>query len=83
MVPKGYSTAMASSLGLKPVDKGGNITLIERDPASLLNRIILSDISLFIASPYVLYLDLLNGRGRNNELAEHIREKLESLWLKK
>jgi hypothetical protein len=29
------------------------------------------------ASPIVLYLDLLDGRGRNKELAQAVREKLE------
>jgi hypothetical protein len=29
------------------------------------------------ASPFILYLDLLDGRGRNKELAAHVLEKLE------
>ncbi|MBS3827741.1 type IV toxin-antitoxin system AbiEi family antitoxin [Proteus mirabilis] len=80
IVPKGYAERMADVLGLKPVSKGANITLIEREPASLLYRDMHSDHPIFFASPYILYLDLLDGRGRNKELAEHIRERLESLW---
>ncbi|NIE71796.1 type IV toxin-antitoxin system AbiEi family antitoxin [Pantoea sp. Acro-807] len=80
IVPRGYADKMADRLGLKPVSKGANVTLIEREPASLLYRYMRSDQPAFFASPYILYLDLLDGRGRNKELAQHIRERLESLW---
>lgn len=80
IVPKGYAERMADVLGLKPVSKGANVTLIEREPASLLYRDMHPDHPIFFASPYILYLDLLDGRGRNKELAEHMRERLESLW---
>ena len=80
IVPKGYADRMADVLGLKPVSKGANVTLIEREPASLLYRDVSPNHPIFFASPYILYLDLLDGRGRNKELAEHIREQLESLW---
>lgn len=83
IVPKGYADKMADVLGLKPVSKGANVTLIEREPASLLYRNVRPAPSAFFASPYILYLDLLDGRGRNKELAEHIRERLESLWQRK
>jgi len=82
IVPKGYIERMADVLGLKPVNKGANVTLIEREPASLLYRDVHPDHPVFFASPYILYLDLLDGRGRNKELAEHIRKRLESLWQK-
>jgi hypothetical protein len=80
IVPKGYSEMMADVLGLKPASKGANVTLIEREPASLLYRRMHPDHSAFFASTCILYLDLLDGRGRNKELADHLREKLESLW---
>ncbi len=80
IVPKGYAKKMADVLGLKPVSKGANVTVIEREPASLLYREMHSHHPVFLASPYILYLDLLDGRGRNKELAEHIREQLESSW---
>jgi len=80
IVPRGYADKMADRLGLKPVSRRANVTLIEREPASLLYRYMRSDQPVFFASPYILYLDLLDGRGRNKELAQHIRERLESLW---
>ncbi|WP_213879517.1 type IV toxin-antitoxin system AbiEi family antitoxin [Pseudomonas sp. dw_358] len=80
IVPKGYAEKMADMVGLKPVTKGANVTLIEREPASLLYRNRHAGHPAFLASAYILYLDLLDGRGRNKELAEHIREHLESLW---
>ncbi|KPX51263.1 hypothetical protein ALO37_100840 [Pseudomonas savastanoi pv. glycinea] len=80
IVPKGYADRMADVLGLKSVSKGANVTLIEREPASLLYRYRHSDHPAFFASAYILYLDLLDGRGRNKELADHLREQLESLW---
>lgn len=80
IVPTGYADQMAKALNLKPATKGANVTLIERDGASLLFRDRYSEYPAFFASPYILYLDLLNGRGRNKELAEHIRDKLESRW---
>ncbi len=80
IVPKGYADKMADVLGLEPVSKGANITLIEREPASLLYRDRDPDLRAFIASEYILYLDLLDGRGRNKELAEHLRDRLELVW---
>ncbi len=83
IVPPGYAEMFANELGLKSVNKGANVTIIEREPASLLYRQSCSDLPIFIASPYILYLDLLDGRGRNKELAEHIRKRLEKLWQRK
>lgn len=80
IVPKGYAERMADVLGLKPVSKGSNVTLIEREAASLLYRYKHPDHPAFFASAYILYLDLLDGRGRNKELADHLRDRLESLW---
>ncbi|EIU1413005.1 hypothetical protein G7015_06935 [Pseudomonas kunmingensis] len=80
IVPKGYAEKMASTLGLKSVSKGANVTLMEREPASLLYRYRHPDHPAFFASAYILYLDLLDSRGRNKELADHLRGRLESLW---
>lgn len=80
IVPKGYTDRMADALGLKPVGKGANVTLIEREPASLLYRNRHPDHPAFFASPYILYLDLLDGRGRNRELADHLKHHLDSSW---
>ncbi|MBK4999392.1 hypothetical protein IAE37_001668 [Pseudomonas sp. S31] len=83
IVPKGYTDSLAQALGLKPASKGANVILIEREAASLLYRHKQSGSTAWIASAYVLYLDLLDGRGRNPELADHLRSYLETLWARK
>jgi hypothetical protein len=77
IVPKGQASILASALKLEPADKGANVTLMERKGASLQFREQYSGGSSYFASPFILYLDLLDGRGRNKELAQHVREKLE------
>ncbi|RKP46147.1 type IV toxin-antitoxin system AbiEi family antitoxin [Pararobbsia silviterrae] len=77
IVPPGSAETLAHAIGLRPADKGGNVTLVERDGASLLFRQPRSAYGACFASPFVLYLDLLDGRGRNKELAQHLLEKLE------
>jgi len=49
----------------------------ERGGASLLFQDRHPEYPSYFASPFILYLDLLDGRGRNKELAQHVREKLE------
>lgn len=80
VIPPGYAEEMADILKLKPAKKGGNVTIKEREGASLLFRQPHPEFPVWFASPYILYLDLLNGRGRNKELANHIREILEHQW---
>ena len=80
IVPSGYTEVMAQALSLKSAEKGANVTIIERQGASLLFRNKHPEYLAYFASQYILYLDLLNGRGRNKELAEHIRNHLELLW---
>lgn len=77
IVPPGHAEELAKALHLKPAEKGANVTLVERDGASLLFRDIHPDYPSYFVSPFILYLDLLDGRGRNKELAQHVREKLE------
>lgn len=76
IVPPGHAARFAGRLGLEPADKGFNVTIIERDASSLLFRKDDAD-GLWSASPFILYLDLLDGRGRNKELAENVRAKME------
>ncbi|AKA83775.1 hypothetical protein AYK59_05505 [Pseudomonas synxantha] len=80
IVPKGYTDDMADMLRLKPVKKGANVTINEREGASLLFTQPHPEYPAYFASPYIQYLDLLDGRGRNKELAEHIRNLLEAEW---
>lgn len=79
IVSPGQAEPMAQALGLKPADQGGNVTLMEREGASLLFRTLHPEYPSWFASPFILYLDLLDGRGRNKELAQHVRNKLELL----
>jgi hypothetical protein len=76
IVPLGEARMVAECIKLERAEKGFNVTIHERDQASLLFRSQERDGAMF-ASPIVLYLDLLNGRGRNKELAHTVREKLE------
>ncbi|CAB5714616.1 Uncharacterized protein conserved in bacteria (DUF2186) [Delftia tsuruhatensis] len=74
--PGGVSKQWAADLKLEPAEKGSNVTFIERTGASLM----FGDThperpgSRF-ASPFVVYLDLLNGVGRNKELAAEFRRR--------
>lgn len=77
IVPKGHAELLADTLELRPAEKGANITFVEREGTSLQFRRKHPDYPSYFASPFILYLDLLDGRGRNKELAEHVREKLE------
>ena len=76
VIPPGKVKEMVDAIDVKPVDKGANVTLIERDPASLLFRKEVAE-DAWIVSPIIAYLDLLDGRGRNKELAEALRQSLE------
>lgn len=73
IIAPGEAERYAAVLQLKPIDKGANITLIERTGASTLFPYQKGLTSATLANPFVLYLDLLDGRGRNKELAEQLR----------
>ena len=77
VVPPGYAEQFAEALQLKPVERGANVTLVEREGASLLFPVCIDGTLSCIASPFILYLDLLDGRGRNKELAQHVLERLQ------
>lgn len=76
IIPAGEAHRYAEALALKPADKGSNLVLIERGAASLLFRREHPDAPSWFASPFIQYLDLLDGRGRNKELAAHVRENI-------
>ncbi len=77
IVPPRRAEELAREIGLKPADKGANITIVERDGASLLFRDSYQNYQATLASPFIFYLDLLDGRARNKELAQRVLEKLE------
>jgi hypothetical protein len=62
---------------LKSAERGGNVILIEREGASLLFRNAVTEYPSHFVSPFIMYLDLLSGLGRNKELAERLLNKLE------
>lgn len=70
------SEQIAHRLGLKPAEKGANVVLIERSGASNLFQQYSSMERAWFASPIIQYLDLLNGRGRNAELAAQLRNDI-------
>jgi len=74
IIPPGHIDRYADAMALKQADKGANIILVERSGASLLFRQEHPEFPSWFASPFIQYLDLLDGRGRNKELATHIRE---------
>lgn len=77
VIAPGESEAFAHALALEPADQGSNVTLMERDGASMLFRHDFMQDQSHLSSPFILYLDLQNGHGRNKELAQRVREKLE------
>lgn len=76
IVQPGQAAQLASAMGLSQADKGANIVMIERTGASFL---FLAEHperphSRFVGR-FIQYLDLLNGYGRNKELAEEFRKQ--------
>lgn len=76
-VPPGYARLFAEALRLKPVEQGANVTLLERGGAGARFPVAIPGTSAYVASPFILYLDLLNERGRNKELAQQVLERLQ------
>jgi hypothetical protein len=76
IVPPGRAPHYAKALGLKQVDKGSNVTLIERSGASTLFRRQHLEFPSWFASPFIQYLDLQDDRGRNKELASQLRTNI-------
>lgn len=74
IIQPGEADELASIMGLTKAEKGANVIMIERSGASLmfLDEHPARPHSRF-ASRFVQYLDLLNGYGRNKELAEEFR----------
>lgn len=64
----------SNTLGLKPAEKGYNVVLIERTGAGLLFR--KEHEGAWFSSNFIQYLDLLDGRGRNAELAAQFRRDI-------
>lgn len=76
IAPPGLSKEWATELKLEPADRGANVTFIERTGASLMFCDTHPDRpGTRFASRFVMYLDLLDGVGRNKELAAEFRSR--------
>lgn len=77
VVPPGVAKLWADEMGLERTEKGSNIIFVERSGASLqfLEEHPERPDSRF-TSPFIQYLDLLDGVGRNKELASEYRERV-------
>lgn len=77
IVPVGTAEDLASSANLSRADEGSNATLVERTGAGLMFRRQLPDQGTWLASPFIVYLDLIkDDRGRNKELANELRQRV-------
>ncbi|MDR0279673.1 MAG: hypothetical protein LBJ37_17480 [Paucimonas sp.] len=76
VVVPGGAQALAADIGLKPAEKGANVTLIERSGATQLFQEYSPTERTWSTSPFIQYLDLLDGRGRNAELAAQLRSEI-------
>lgn len=74
IVPPGMTSRYVAALCLEPADTGINVRITEADGAAPLFRELHSESQISVASPFIQYLDLQDGRGRNKELAAHLRE---------
>lgn len=76
MVQPGRAEEVAEGLRLERADEGYNVTLVERSGAAWLFADEAPNVEgLRLASPFVQYLDLLDGVGRNKELADELRQR--------
>jgi hypothetical protein len=67
-----HADSVMSVLGARAVNEGANLVIVEAKlPADFLFREQVRDV--WLASPILVYLDLLRGEGRSKELAEHLR----------
>ncbi len=76
VVPPGRADLYAELMGLQSAEKGSNVTLVERRGASLILQQSRAEDSSRFVSPFILYLDLQDGRGRRKELASHLRSTI-------
>ncbi|MFG9108816.1 type IV toxin-antitoxin system AbiEi family antitoxin, partial [Pseudomonas aeruginosa] len=76
MIIYSSATEVAECLGLKPAEKGSNVVLSERSGASELFQEYSAATGTWSSSPFIQYLDLLDGRGRNAELAKQFRSDI-------
>lgn len=67
-----HADAAIEALGARAVSEGANLVVTEAKlPGDFLFRERVDDV--WLASPILVYLDLLRGEGRSKEMAEHLR----------
>jgi len=74
-VVAGERDQVASRLDLTEASEGSNVTLVERPGLAdfMFVQAVESQPKIVVASPYVLYADLMAGKGRSKEAAAHLR----------
>ena len=74
MAPGGAADAVLSALNARVVTEGTNLIVIETNSqGEFLFKERVG--SLWLASPVQVYLDLLRGGGRAQDMAEHLRRE--------
>lgn len=67
-----HADSVIGALDARVVSEGANLVIIEAKlPGDFLFREQIHDV--WLASPILVYLDLLRGEGRSKEMAEHLR----------
>jgi len=74
IVPPGSAELFAQLTGIKRAEKGYNVVVHECAPAAL--QFINFENKIPVASNFIQYLSLLDGKGRNAELAEQFRREI-------
>lgn len=74
IVSPGRTEQLMHLTGIQRAEKGYNIVVHECAPAAL--QFINFENNIPVASNYIQYLSLLNGKGRNAELAEQFRREI-------
>jgi hypothetical protein len=77
IVPFGAGVRWGDELGLERAEKGSNIVFVEREGAALMFPAENPKLpGAVLASPFITYLDLRDGYGRNKELAAEFRSRV-------
>ncbi|MCW4989847.1 hypothetical protein [Enterobacter mori] len=74
IVPLGSAEQFTQLTGIKRAEKGYNVVIHECSPAAL--QFIRYENNIPVASDVIQYLSLLDGKGRNAELAEQFRRDI-------
>lgn len=74
IVPPGSAELFTQLTGIKRAEKGYNVVVHECAPAAL--QFINYENNIPVASDFIQYLSLLDGKGRNAELAEQFRREI-------